>query len=126
MQQGSFGFLRGEDGLGDGGGCCVCAWRDRACILFGRGRGGGGGVADSCIPIGINRGQGAQLQAIDVSENGSPTSGDLIGGEEPVEVVERMVDALGGLKALATVGKRRIDVGVLQLLELGVVVRAES
>ena len=50
----------------------------------------------------------------------------MVGGQEPVEVVERMVDALGGLKTLATVGKRRINVGVLQLLELGVVVRAES
>ena len=50
----------------------------------------------------------------------------MVGGQEPVEVVERMVDALGGLKALTTLGKRRIHVGILQLLELGVVVRAKS
>ena len=36
-----------------------------------------------------------------------------------------MVDALGGLKALTTVGKSRVDVGVLHLFEFGVVVRAE-
>ena len=90
------------------------------------GLGGGGGVGDSCSVDGVNGGEGAQLQATDVGENGGAAGGDAIGGQEPIEVVEGMVDALGSLEALATVGKSGVDVGVLHLLEFGVVVRAES
>ena len=101
-------------------------WRGRAAVGLGRGPGLCGGVGDSCVVIGVDRREGAELEAADVSENGGPAGGDTIGGQEPVEVVERMVDALGGLKALATLGKRRINIGVLYLLEFGVVVRAKS
>ena len=92
----------------------VCGWR------------GGGGVGDSQPPVDVDGREGAELQAIDVSENSRAASGDAIGGQEPVEVVKGIVNALSGLKALATVGKIGIEVGVLLLLELGVMKRTKS
>jgi len=104
----------------------ACFWRGRAAVGLGRGPGLCGGVGDSCGVIGVDGGEGAELEAADVSENGGAASGDAIGGQEPVKVVERVVDALGGLKTLATVGESRVDVSVLLLHELRVVFGAKS
>jgi hypothetical protein len=40
------------------------------------------------------------LEAVDVGENGGAARGDVVVGEEYVEIAKRVVDALGGLEAL--------------------------
>jgi len=44
--------------------------------------------------------EGAQKEAADVGENGGTAGRDAVLGQEFVEVLEGMVDTLGGLEAL--------------------------
>jgi hypothetical protein len=50
--------------------------------------------------IGVDGGKGAELEAVDVGEDGGAARGDAVGGEEFVEVAESEVEALCGLKSL--------------------------
>jgi hypothetical protein len=45
-------------------------------------------------------------QAGDVGESGGAASGDVAAGEEPKEMGEGMVDALGGLEVFGAVGEQ--------------------
>jgi hypothetical protein len=46
-----------------------------------------------------------------VGKNGGATRGDAVLGQERVEVVEGMVDALSGLEALVIVAEVRVVIG---------------
>jgi hypothetical protein len=59
-----------------------------------------GGVGDAGFVVGVDGGKGAELEAVDVGEDGGAAGGDVVVGEEDVEVAEGVVDALGGLEAL--------------------------
>lgn len=50
--------------------------------------------------IGVDGGESTELEAVDESEDGGAAGGDVVVGEEDVEVTEGVVDALGGLEAL--------------------------
>src|SRR5260370_42460217 len=72
---------------------------------------GFGGVGDSSLIVGVDGGEGAEEQAVDVSQNGGAARGYVVLGQELVEVAEGVVDALGGLEVLGIRGERRLDVG---------------
>src|SRR5258708_27609789 len=76
---------------------------------------GFGGVGDSSLIVGVDGGEGAKEQAVDVSQNGGAARGYGILGQELVEVAEGVVDALGGLEALGIPDERRVDVGGFSL-----------
>jgi hypothetical protein len=63
----------------------------------------GGFVAGGLL---VNGGEGAEEQAGDVGESGGAASGDVAAGEEPKEMGEGMVDALGGLEVFGAVGEQ--------------------
>jgi hypothetical protein len=50
--------------------------------------------------------EGAKEQAGDVGESGGAARGDVATGEEPKEVGEGMVDALGGLEVFGALGEQ--------------------
>src|SRR5260370_41575728 len=77
---------------------------------------GFGGVGDSSLIVGVDGGEGAEEQAVDVSQNGGAARGYVVLGQELVEVAEGVVDALGGLEALGIPDERRVDVGGFSLL----------
>jgi hypothetical protein len=59
-------------------------------------------VAQACRNIG----EGTEEQAGDVGESGGASSGDVAAGEEPKEMGEGMVDALGELEIFGAVGEQ--------------------
>ena len=61
---------------------------------------GFGGIDDARRAIGVNLRESAEDQAADVSEDGSAASRDAVLGSEPLELAQRMVNALGGLERL--------------------------
>jgi hypothetical protein len=63
----------------------------------------GGFVAGELL---VDGGEGAEEQAGDVSEAGGAASGDVAAGEEPKEMGEGMVDALGGLEVFGAHGEQ--------------------
>lgn len=86
-------------------------------VLFGR-----GGVGYTGFVVGVDGGEGAELKAVDVGEDGSAARRDVVGGEKFVEIAERVVDALGSLKALMVGEKRgpKIEaVGFVEFLGVG-------
>jgi hypothetical protein len=58
----------------------------------------------------VDRGEGAQEQAGDVGEAGGAASGDVAADEEPKEMGEGMVDALGGLEVFGAHGEQVSEV----------------
>lgn len=83
---------------------------------------GGGGVGDAGFVVGVDGREGAELKAVDVGEDGSAARRDVVGGEKFVEIAERVVDALGGLKALMVGEKRGLmieAVGFVEFLGVG-------
>ncbi len=69
--------------------------------------------------VGVDGGEGAELEAIDVGEDGGATGGQVVVSEEYVKVAEGIVDGLGGLEALAAGQKGGLeieDVGFIELL----------
>jgi hypothetical protein len=71
-------------------------------------------------------GKGAEKQAIDVRQNGSTARGDAVLGEELVEIVEGVVDALSGLEVVVIRGELEVVVGGLDLQLFGAMPGAES
>jgi hypothetical protein len=63
----------------------------------------GGFVAGELL---VDGGEGAEEQAGDVGESGGAASGDVAAGEEPKEMGEGMVDALGGLEVFGAHGEQ--------------------
>jgi len=68
--------------------------------------------------IGGDGGKSAELEAVDESENGGAAGGDVVVGEEDVEVAERVVDALSGLEALVAGKKGGFEVEGVGSVEL--------
>ena len=61
------------------------------------------------------------MKAVDVGEDGSAARRDVVGGEKFVEIAERVVDALCGLKALMVGEKRGLMIEAVGFVEfLGV------
>src|SRR6202030_4126137 len=57
---------------------------------------------DGCVAIFLGHGrEGAEDEAIDVSDDGGATRGDAAFGEEIVEIAEGFIESFGGLKVLA-------------------------
>ena len=54
----------------------------------------------SILVIVVNGGEGAEEEAVDVSQNGSAARGYAIGGKKAIDIGYGEVDALGGLKIL--------------------------
>jgi hypothetical protein len=54
----------------------------------------------------VDRGEGAEEQAGDVSEAGGAATGDVAAGGEPKEMGEGMVDALGSLEVFGAHGEQ--------------------
>jgi len=72
--------------------------------------------------IGVYGGEGAELEAVDESKDGGAAGGDVVVGEEYVEVAEGVVDALGGLEALVAGEEGGFEVecvGFVELLGVG-------
>jgi hypothetical protein len=59
-----------------------------------------GGIGDAGGLVGVDGREGAELEAVDIGEDGGAARGDVVVGEKYVEVAEGVVDALGGLEAL--------------------------
>jgi hypothetical protein len=87
---------------------------------------GFGGVDDSGSLVSINLREGAEEQAADVRKNGGATRGDAVLGQERVEVVEGMVDALSGLEVLAVMAESGVVIGGFLFPLLGEVLGTES
>jgi len=95
---------------------------------------GFGGVGDSSLIVGVDGGEGAEEQAVDVRKNGGAARGDVVLGEKLVQIAQGVVDALGGLEALGIPDERRVDVGGFSLLlgsemvgtQAGALVRGEE
>ncbi|OLD58584.1 MAG: hypothetical protein AUI33_17445 [Ignavibacteria bacterium 13_1_40CM_2_61_4] len=65
--------------------------------------------------IGIDLGQGAEEQATDEGENGSAAGRDAVLGQEFVEMLQGMVDALSGLEAFKVSYELEVVIGGLLL-----------
>ena len=76
---------------------------------------GFGGVDDSGGPIGVDLGQCAQEQAVDIGQDGGTAGRDAVLGQEFIKVLEGMVDALGGLEALEVADELEAVIGGLFL-----------
>jgi hypothetical protein len=85
-----------------------------------------GGVDDSGGRIGVNLREGAEKQAADVGENGGAAGRDAVLGQEFVEVLEGMVDALGGLEALEVSDELGAVIGGLLLDLFGAMLATEA
>jgi hypothetical protein len=72
-----------------------------------------GGVADAGGVISIDLGQGAEKQATDEGENGGAAGRDAVLGQEFVEVLQGMVDALGGLETFEISYELEVVIGGL-------------
>jgi hypothetical protein len=84
------------------------------------------GIGDAGFVIGVDGGEGAELEAVDVGENSGAARGNVVGCEELIEVAERVVDALGGLKALVVGEKCGLKIEAVSFVELLGVREAES
>ena len=65
--------------------------------------------------IGIDLGQGAEKQATDEGENGSAAGRDAVLGQEFVEMLQGMIDALSGLEAFEISDEFAVVIGGLLL-----------
>ena len=65
--------------------------------------------------IGIDLGQRAEEQATDEGENGSAAGRDAVLGQEFVEMLQGMVDALSGLEAFKVSHELEVVIGGLLL-----------
>jgi hypothetical protein len=63
----------------------------------------GGFVAGELL---VDGGEGAEEQASDVGKSGGAAGGDVAAGEEPKEMSEGMIDALGGLEIFGAAGEQ--------------------
>jgi hypothetical protein len=81
---------------------------------------------DAGSVVGVDLGQGAKKQAADVGEHGRATNRDAVLGQELIEVVEGMVDALGRLEVVEVPGEVVVVVGGFDLLLLGAMPGAEA
>ena len=77
------GTFKGFGGVGDSGGV----------QFFGL-------VFDAGGIVGVDLGQGAEEQAADVGKDGGATRRYAVLGGEPIEMAQRIVDALGSLEVL--------------------------
>jgi hypothetical protein len=87
---------------------------------------GFGGVDDSGGLVSINLREGAEEQAADVGKNGGATRRNAVLGQERVEVVEGMVDALSGLEVLAVMAEGGVVIGGFLFPLLGEVLGTEN
>lgn len=71
------------------------------------------GLDDSGVVIGVNLRQSAQKQAVDVGQDGGATGRDAVLGEDFVEVLQGMVDALSGLEAFEVSDELEVVIGGL-------------
>jgi hypothetical protein len=85
-----------------------------------------GGVGDSGGVVGVDLGQGAELEAVDVGENGGAARGDAVLCKELVEVHEGIVDALRRLEVLGLASEVGKVIGGFDLVLFGTVLRTES
>jgi hypothetical protein len=85
-----------------------------------------GGVGDSGGSIDVNLREGAKEQAADVGKNGGAASRDAVLGQEGIEVVEGVVDALSGLEALVIMAEVEEVVGGLLFLLFGAMLGTEN
>jgi len=90
------------------------------------GKGFFGWIGDSGGGIGVDLRERAQEQAADVRENGGAARRDAVLGQEFVEVLERMVDTLGGLEALKIADELEAVIGGLLLDLFGEMLSAEA
>jgi hypothetical protein len=87
---------------------------------------GFGGVDDSSGVVGVDGGESTEEQAVNVRQNRSAARGDAVLGQEFVEVLEGMVDALGGLEALEVSDELEAVIGGLLLDLFGEMLAAEA
>ena len=89
---------------------------------------GSGGISDAVLEVGVNGGEGAEEQAVDVSQHGSAASRNAIGGKQAIDIGEGEVDTLGGLKILIILQQRAGQVTnfLCLLLRLGMGVTERS
>jgi hypothetical protein len=87
---------------------------------------GFGGIDDSGGVVGVDLGQGAQKQTTDIGENGGTAGRDAVLGQEFVEVLQGMVDALGGLEAFEIADELKVVIGGLLLDLFGAMLATEA
>jgi hypothetical protein len=87
---------------------------------------GFGGTDDSGGVVSVDLGQCAEEQAADVGEDGGAARGDAVLGQEFVEVLQGMVDALGSLEAFEIADELKVVIGGLLLDLLGVMLATEA
>jgi hypothetical protein len=80
----------------------------------------------SGLVIVVNGGEGAEEEAVDISQNGSAARGYAIGGKKVIEIGEGEVDALGGLKILRPGEQNFGEVVGFHLFLNGAVMATES
>jgi len=84
------------------------------------------GVGDSGSVVGVDLGECAELEAVDVGENRGAARGDAILGEELVKVHEGIADALCRLQVLRLAGEVVEVIGGFHLCLLGTILCAEA
>jgi len=77
-----------------------------------------GGIGEAGFVVGFNGGEGSEQEAIYVGENGGAAGGDVIVGEEYIEVAEGIIDALGGLEALGAREEGGLEIEAVGFVEL--------
>ena len=87
---------------------------------------GFGGVDDSILIVGVNGGEGAEEQAVDIRQDGGAARRDAVLSQKLVQVAESVVDALGGLEALGIPNERSVDIGGLFLFFQGEMVGTDT
>jgi hypothetical protein len=94
---------------------------------------GGGGIFgigwgsfDAVVAVGVDEGMSAEEETADIGEDGGTTSGDAVGGEEPVEVTKGVVDALGGLETFPAGEELAGEIGGVGLFLDAEMARAEA
>ena len=87
---------------------------------------GFGGVDDSGGVVGVNSGESTEEQAVNVRQYRSAARRDAVLGQEFVEVLEGMVDALGGLEALEVSDELEAVIGGLLLDLFGAMLATEA
>jgi len=81
---------------------------------------------DPCGVVGVDLREGAEEQTANVRKNGGATSGDAVLGQELIEVVEGMVDALRGLEGLVVMAEMEEMIGGLLFQLFGAMLGTEN
>ena len=83
-------------------------------------------VDDTGGGVGVNLRQRAEKQAADIGEDGGAARGDAVLGQEFIEMLQGMVDALSGLETFEILDQLEVVIGSLLLYLLGAMLAAEA